>query len=168
MQSCPERTCIVVIPLVGGFHHQFVRGVNGSQQSAGQLSSGGSRFNKICQATAQTQQSRQCCGCWRLCLRPHTSRLRQSSGCRTGSSEVGFRLLHRHRAEPPKHTRRKRLFCGVYARNPQRGLSAIGQERGEQGRVFTVAGRRRAALRGRPCQWRRPIAPTSSGRPAPH
>ena len=34
LQSCPERTCIVVIPLVGGFHHQFVRGVNGSQQSA--------------------------------------------------------------------------------------------------------------------------------------
>src|SRR5262249_27952664 len=42
--------CIVVIPPVGGFHHQFVQGVHGSQQSASQLSGGGSRKRRLMSA----------------------------------------------------------------------------------------------------------------------
>ena len=40
----------MIVPLVGGFHHQFVRGVNGSQQSASQLSGGGSRKRRLMSA----------------------------------------------------------------------------------------------------------------------
>src|SRR5215472_10474342 len=59
LQSCPEPTCLVVIPLVGGFHHQFVRGVNGSQQSAGQLSGGGSRKRRLMSALGHKRTSQQ-------------------------------------------------------------------------------------------------------------
>jgi len=40
----------VVIPLVGDFHHQFVRSVNGSQQSAGQLRAAADAAHALAQA----------------------------------------------------------------------------------------------------------------------
>ena len=49
----------MIIPPVGGFHHQFVRGVHGSQQSASQLSGGGSRKRRLMSALGHKRTSQQ-------------------------------------------------------------------------------------------------------------